>query len=261
MIDDEKFISDLYLSDEYINKNPSLHEEESDWKISKIVPLVDRFIEHNNKDEINLLDVGGGTGLILYAVSNYFETRHSIGVNRYALDLSPGMLEIQKERNPDLRKALNEDIRKTSLSNKEIDLALLIDVLEHVPNPIEALEELRRISSFSILNVPLENSLDRRIWNFLKSGEPRKYDIETYGHINFYTFGKIKRQIEKHTGRVLDFYFTNKFHYWRNRKHYKEKTKLIRRLRNFIALHVYSLSPRLCSILFHDSVVLLVKCY
>ena len=42
------------------------------------------------------------------------------------------MLEIQEKRNPDLKKALNEDIHKTSLDSKEIDLSLMIDLLEHV---------------------------------------------------------------------------------------------------------------------------------
>ena len=150
MKDNEELVKALYLRGEYLVKNPSLHQDESCWNISKVVPLVDRFIDHviQNK-EINLLDVGGGTGLILNAVSTYIEERYGIRVNRYALDLSPHMLEMQRKTNPDLVKALNEDIRRTSLDNKRIDLTLLIDVLEHVPNPLEALEELKRVSGFA----------------------------------------------------------------------------------------------------------------
>ena len=119
-----------------------LHEKDSNWKVSKIIPLVDKFISYINKDIINLLDVGGGAGLILNMISIYIEKNYSIKVNKYLLDLSPGMLDVQKKKNLDFKKAFNEDIRKTSLSNKEIDLILMIDVLEHVPQPMEALEEV-----------------------------------------------------------------------------------------------------------------------
>jgi len=257
-----EFIKNLYLTDEYIIKNPSLHEEDSPWKVSKIIPLIDNLISNYfNKDEINLLDIGGGAGLILNEVSAYIRERYNIKVNKFALDLSPGMLEIQRKRNPDLKKALNEDICRTSLGNKEIDLALMIDLLEHVPNSTEALEEVKRISEFVIFKVPLENNLLTKTWNFVRRGKPRQHAIETIGHINVYNFGELKNQIEKHMGQVLDFYFTNVFDYFQNSEHYKNKMKRKSKLINFVALHLFRLSPKLCSLIFNDFVMLLVKCY
>lgn len=256
-----EFVRNLYITDEYIIKNPSLHEEDSPWKVSKIIPLIDEFIECLSKEEINLLDVGGGAGLILNAISTYIEESHGIQVNKFALDLSPAMLEIQKERNPDSKKALNEDIRKTSLGDKEIDLILMIDVLEHVPNPTEALEEVKRISKFAILKVPLEDNLLDRTLNFIKRGRPRQNAIETVGHINVYNFEKLRYQIEKHTGYVLDSYFTNVFDYLQNSEHYKNQLKTRSKLINFVGGHVFRLSPKLCSLIFTDFVMILVKCY
>ena len=58
--EDMKKLKNFYISDEYIAKNPSLHEEDSPWKVSKIIPLIDVFLGYSNKNEINLLDVGGG---------------------------------------------------------------------------------------------------------------------------------------------------------------------------------------------------------
>ncbi|MCJ7669192.1 MAG: class I SAM-dependent methyltransferase [Dehalococcoidia bacterium] len=257
----DEFVRNLYITDEYIIKNPSLHEEDSPWKVSKIIPLIDKFTECLNKDEINLLDVGGGAGLILSAISTYMEESPGIQVNKFALDLSPGMLEIQKKRNPNLKKALNEDIRKTSLGDKEIDLTLMIDLLEHVPNPAEALEEVKRISKFAILKVPLEDNLLLRTWNFIRRGRPRQRALETVGHINIYNFGKLKYQIEKHTGEVLDSYFTNVFDHFQNSEHYKNNMKMRSKLVNFVAGHVFRLSPKLCSLIFNDFVMILVKCY
>jgi len=206
------------------------------------------------------LDVGGGAGLILNAVSINIEESYGIKVNKCALDLSPRMLEIQKKTNPDLKKALNEDIRKTSLGNKEIDLTLMIDVLEHVPNPKEALEEVKRISNFVIFKVPLEDNLHFRTFNFVNRGDPRQRRIETIGHINIYNFIKLKNQIEKHTGHVLDFYFTNVFDYYQNSEHYKRwgrRGKLV----NFVSTYMFRLSPKLCSLILTDYVMILTKCY
>jgi len=172
------------------------------------------------------------------------------------------MLGIQKKRNPHFKKALNEDIRKTSLGNKEIDLTLMIDVLEHVPNPTEVLEEVKRISKFVIFKVPLEDNLLLKTWNFVRRDKPRQHLIETFGHINVYNLGKLKYQIEKHMGQVLDFYFTNVFdYYYRNSEHYKNGMKIGNKLINFVAAHVFRLSPELCSFIFNDFVMILFKCY
>ena len=261
----EEDIKNLYVTDEYIVKNPSLHEEDSLWKVSKIIPFIDTFVKglNINRDEINLLDVGGGAGLILNKVSTYIEETYEIKVNKFALDLSPGMLEIQKKRNPDLKKALNEDIRKTSLANKEMDLTLMIDLLEHVPNPTEVLEEVRRITKFVIFKVPLEDNLLLRTLDFIKRGWYRQRAIEIIGHINIYNFNKLKHQIEDHTGEVLDYYFTNVFDYFLNSEHYINTKNMDakNKLRIFIASYMFRLSPKLCSFIFTDFVMILVNCY
>jgi len=50
----------LYTSNQYINLNPTLHEEDSPWKIEQIIPLIDEFVKQTGKKKINVLDVGGG---------------------------------------------------------------------------------------------------------------------------------------------------------------------------------------------------------
>lgn len=251
----------LYITDEYIKKHPSLHEEDSPWKVSKIIPLIDKLSNYFEKDEINLLDVGGGAGLIIKAISTYVEQSYGIKVNKFSLDLSPGMLEIQRKRNPDLKKALNEDIRKTSLSAKETDVTLVIDLLEHVPNPIEALEELKRISKFVILKVPLEDTVLLKLWNFIMCGKPRQKMVRNMGHINIYNFTKLRYQTENHMGQVLDYYFTNVFEYSVKSEHYKTKMNVLNKLTNFAGAFLFRLSPRLCSFILNDFVMILVKCY
>jgi SAM-dependent methyltransferase len=251
-------ISNLYLTDEYVSNNPSLHREDSSWKISKIIPFVDAVIGRINKKEINVLDVGGGAGLILNAVSSHIEKKYGKKVNKFALDLSPAMLEIQRKENPDLKKALNESISNTSLNDREIDLVLMIDVLEHIPNPTDALAELRRISRFAIFKVPLENNLCLITKNLITKNRAKAKAAASIGHINFYTFGKLKGQTEKYLGKVIDSSFTNVFDYFLQTKKEKGVMKLCYYA---IASLIFKLSPRLCSLLFNDFVMILAERY
>ena len=55
----DEYVNALYRSDDYISKNPSLHEKDSPWKVTTIVPLLDTFLRHWDGSQMNLLDVGG----------------------------------------------------------------------------------------------------------------------------------------------------------------------------------------------------------
>jgi len=257
----KKDIKDLYAKDTYLTKNPTLHEEDSPWKVSRIKPLLDRFAEKSGTKKINLLDVGGGAGRILTAASLHLKDCWGIEVNKYALDLSPAALTMQHKNNPDLKKALNEDVCRTSLKDKEIDLTLMIDILEHIPDPGQALREAKRISKFAILKVPLENNLHVRLLNFLKRGKIRRRNIETFGHINIYGFRKLKEQIETNMGCIRAFHFTNIFEYYLTSEHYAKKMNSTNKLLYTIAASTFKISPRLSSLLFSDFVVALIECY
>ncbi|MBT6334984.1 MAG: hypothetical protein HOJ29_03260, partial [Candidatus Magasanikbacteria bacterium] len=53
-------IEAFYTTDEYIKGHPTLHEEDSAWKIEKMKPFIDAFIKRTPKKEVCILDVGGG---------------------------------------------------------------------------------------------------------------------------------------------------------------------------------------------------------
>ena len=103
--------------------------------------------------------------------------------------------------------------------------------------------------------------LVNRAWNLVKRGEPRQRGIETVGHINIYNVSKLKYQIEKHTGQVLNFYFTNVFDYYRNSENYKSNMNPRGKLINFLGAYMFRLSPRVCAFMFTDFAMILVKCY
>lgn len=254
----ENDTKNLYTSDEYIRKNPSLHEEDSEWKVEKLIPFVKAFIQENSKESVNLLDVGGGAGVVLSETSSYIEKNTGVRVNKYAVDLSPGMLQIQKKRNPTAR-TLNEDIRYTSLNDREIDLTLLIDVLEHVPDPVKALKEIKRISRYAILKVPLDGYLLGTVWNFINSGKPKRKRIEGIGHINTYRYNDLKNQVESNGGKILSASFTNVSEYHLNSPLYRRQLNIPKKLMLNLAVGMHKFSPWWSGLIFHDYAMFLVK--
>lgn len=254
---DEKIL-DLYKTNEYLVKNPSLHTEDSSWKVSKLIPLIDEIDIFSGKKELCILDVGGGAGTILEMISKHIIENNYISIRKYALDLSPGALRVQKETNPDLVRTLNEDIRNTTLGYKEIDLTLMIDVLEHIPEPERALEEVCRISKYAIFKVPLENNLAINLSDFLSEGQTKSERVTIVGHINHYNNKILMNQIKDHCGEVIAHSFTNVLQYVEKQSSNRSnKMKLL----NFLSRFLYQLSPNLNSRIFTDYALLAVECY
>ncbi len=172
------------------------------------------------------------------------------------------MLEVQKQQNPDLRKLLQEDIGRTSLQKKEVDLILMIDVIEHVNDPASALAEIQRFAKYAFFKVPLEDNWFPRVWNWAKRGKPRREAAAGIGHINYYSYAGIKRDLEKHCGQVIGCSFGNVFAYYRTAPHYQNRPGLYFKSNRVLGEFVFRCSPQLSfGLLFEDCAQLLVKCY
>jgi len=249
-------ISSLYTSGEYITRNPGLHEEDSAWKLSKIIPLIDQFAQEFAKKEPVILDVGGGAGVILREISDYLTERFDKKITKICLDLSQGMLEVQKKNNPEAR-IIQGDIGQTDLPDQSIDLVLMIDVLEHVAEPAKVLSEISRVARYAIFKVPLEDTLYYRCMDLITRGKFRKRIIDAIGHINVYNAVTLKTEIEKHCGQIIREDFTGVYGYlWR-----KKTETAISRLFNFVGNLFFLISPALAARIFNDYRVILVKCY
>jgi ubiquinone/menaquinone biosynthesis C-methylase UbiE len=247
--------TDIYSNDEYVSKNPTLHEEDANWKLEHIIPQIDKIIGKfpPNGTEIALLDVGGGTGTILREIANHIQKTHKLTVKKIIIDLSPKALEIQTKNNTDCYKALNEDITKTSLNDKEVDITLMIDVIEHIPNPIMALQEIKRISKTAIFKIPLESNIFENTFNALTNGKTAKKLQQQYGHVNRYRTGKFISQIKSTSGKVIARHYT---------KYYTTQQKSLTKsaaIRAKLARYTIRVSPKISASLYGDFIVTTVK--
>lgn len=91
----------VHASDDYMRRHASLHEEDSEWKSSKMVPFEDGFMQRQTKGRLVVLDVGGGAGRIVALACDHLGGEWEITADKTLLGLSQGALQVQAEANPD----------------------------------------------------------------------------------------------------------------------------------------------------------------
>lgn len=175
---------DIYSSGEYIELNPSLHNEDSFFKFSNIKDVLQKsgILEFNVKYKI--LDIGGGNGQVGKYFCEYLIEK-GIDFEFDALDLSEDMLKIQKLNNQYLSRTYSGEL---DLVPECYDIILLIDVIEHIEEYNSFLNKLNFKTSHVIFNIPIEKNIFDRLRNYyLRNG----YYLEQYrtlGHVNFYSY-------------------------------------------------------------------------
>lgn len=176
-------MKDIYNNNSYIENNPTIHSEDSDFKFSNILEFLDKLTIYENK--VKILDVGGGAGLIGKMVMNYFLDK---GVKVYldSLDLSIEMLKIQKKNNPKINNLFNCSLDKCK--EKNYDLVLMIDVIEHIPNKNLTATSLNKLTKNIIYNIPVEKNLFDIIRNVSLLFQYYKKQTQLLGHVHFFSF-------------------------------------------------------------------------
>ena len=88
-------------------------------------------------------DLGTGTGYLLPALAAHFDQVIGVDPVETMLEAARGRLALQDVSNVELR---HGDLSDLPIADVSVDLAVAILVLHHVPVPIDALNELRRIT-------------------------------------------------------------------------------------------------------------------
>jgi ubiquinone/menaquinone biosynthesis C-methylase UbiE len=201
-------MTDIYNDNSYLEKNPSLHTEDSKFKFQNIKRFLSSIEVKNNR--IKILDIGGGAGIIGKLVLEHFQ-ESGIVVSFHSLDLSTQMLKIQLKNNPQIKKIINCSINECPKSN--YDLVLMIDVIEHIEEKEDSAKILNKLGKNIIYNIPIEiNFFD--ILKYLKSFfRYYKRQKKRWGHIHFFSFTSSQSFLKRHY-KIIDSYFQPYcFHY------------------------------------------------
>jgi SAM-dependent methyltransferase len=146
-----------------------------DWKVRKLVRLVPADYVFNN-----VLEVGCAFGVLLNNISDRLNIKTRIGI-----DISGENIKVAEKMYPGcnfFQGTLEEYVSAKPLlsGNHKIDLIILSDIVEHVPDDLEFLKIINKISKYVLLNLPLEKSFKNRNRNYGEndtSGHLRCYNI------------------------------------------------------------------------------------
>ena len=163
------------------------------------VPAINK-VWSNFKKPNKVLDFGCGNGVLTYLLKC-----SGFGKNIVGVDISKtGIKHASKFfSNKDLSfKTMDEFI---TLKDKKFDLIVSSHVFEHIHAPEKTLDEIKNLSEWFLIEVPLEKA----VWpNFLAMIKKTPRENNSPGHVNFWNKASFKSFIESR-----DFIIVKDFHY------------------------------------------------
>ncbi|MDD3461617.1 MAG: class I SAM-dependent methyltransferase [Mesotoga sp.] len=169
--------------------------EESHWWFIGTRNIIFDFIAQNikNKQNIKILDIGCGTGIVLKKLEK-------IGAC-YGIDISEEAILFCKKRK--LKNVYKANAENLPFINESFDLITVLDVLEHIKNPQNVLNEINRIlknDGIAIITVPafkfLWSSHDKMLHHITRYDKSElfkvlktcNFNISRISYYNFFLF-------------------------------------------------------------------------
>jgi SAM-dependent methyltransferase len=161
----------LYQLGAYLQHNPTWHQEESPWKAGRIMEVIER----NNLRPATVCDVGCGAGEVLRLLAESLPA----STRFFGYDIAPHAIALTRGKAADnISFGLGDGLE----DGRQYDLALCLDVVEHVEDYLGFLRRLRQKARYKLLHIPLDLAVQRllRVSTLL-------WDMERVGHLHFFT--------------------------------------------------------------------------
>jgi len=137
------------------------------------------------------LDAGCGEGF-----AETYLAQHVQNIRLVGLDFRPEAVAYAREQNAPLGQWLVGDVAKLPIRERAVPVVMCLEVLEHLPDPWGALQELSRVSSgYLLLSVPSQPF-------FALANLMRGKNLRTLGddpeHLSHWTARTFKKLLERH---------------------------------------------------------------
>jgi hypothetical protein len=186
-------MKDIYKDGAYLINNNSWHTEDSPWKANHII----KILERNRLRPSTVCEIGCGAGEIL----NQLHAKLPAGILYYGYEVSPQAYEMALRRQKDELTFLLKDIMEEDVF---YDVALVIDVIEHVPDFYGFLQKVKNKATYKIFHIPLDLSV-QTIWR----GKPILNARKQVGHIHYFTKETALAALEDRGYTIIDHFYTS----------------------------------------------------
>ena len=185
---------DRYSSGTYLQQNPDWHVSDSPWKCDQILRSIG-----SAEGISSVCEVGCGAGEILRQLH---DRRPSI-THLVGYEVADVPFSMAQERSSE---RLSFVLADASQDAETFDLMLIMDVIEHVPDPIGFLASLRFKARTTIVHIPLDLSAQAVL-------RPTKLMAirAKVGHINYFTLETALATLEDAGYTVQDKFLTRSF--------------------------------------------------
>ena len=182
----------MYTTGEYLSNNPTWHTEDSPWKAAKIFEI----LTENQIFPKTIAEIGCGAGEILVQLARL----RSDQAQYVGYEISPQAFAMTVERaTPNIR-FVNGDF---FASNGHADVALVIDVIEHLENYFTFLRALKERATYKVFHIPLELSAQTVLRE-----RPLLEGRRSVGHIHYFTRGIALAALEELGYQIIDARYT-----------------------------------------------------
>ncbi len=184
--------SSIYTSGEYQLKNPGWHEETSIWKAEQIWHLMEKHRLRPSR----VCEIGSGAGGILMSLASRLPECQFVGY-----EISPQAFEIAKAKQ---NGRVDFRLENEFIDGEQFDIAMAIDVIEHVDDYIGFLKQMRMKARYKLFHIPL----DMFAWYVLR--EKPLLDLRhAVGHIHYFNKDSALATLEYTGHEIKDWVYTS----------------------------------------------------
>jgi 2-polyprenyl-3-methyl-5-hydroxy-6-metoxy-1,4-benzoquinol methylase len=188
---DKPLETSIYISGEYLRKNPDWHVDESPWKAKHLAT----FLQRNELAPVTVCDIGCGAGEVLAQLQQHLPSCEFTGY-----EISPQAFRMCQQR---VRHKLTFKLADIRDEHAHFDLALILDVIEHLEDYFTFLREIISKARSFIFHVPLDLSVQTvaRSYGLLKRRA-------LHDHLHYFTKETALRTLEDTGYDIRDYIYT-----------------------------------------------------
>ena len=186
-------MSSIYTTGRYLEATgETWHSEDSPWKAEQII----RIIKKNALQPKHIAEVGCGAvqNLVELSKQEYLRECQFVGY-----DISPQAIKLCAKDAKNCRFVCEDIFAETG----QVDILLVVDVFEHVPDYMGFIEQCRQKASYKIYHIPL----DIHVSSVLRGSLIRsRYSV---GHLHYFTAESALATLEGTGHHIVDYFYTS----------------------------------------------------